>query len=64
MSFAVTADTGRFEWKGGGNNWLCRETDRGLARPHQAGLRRNVVERTSHGVVVHDSHGKSNTQHL
>ena len=22
MSFAVTADTGRFEWKGGGNNWL------------------------------------------
>jgi predicted NAD/FAD-binding protein len=28
MSFAVTADTGRFEWKGGGNNWL--ETARGL----------------------------------
>ena len=28
MSFAVTADTGRFEWKGGGNNWL--ETVRGL----------------------------------
>ena len=24
MSFAVTADAGRFEWKGGGNNW--RET--------------------------------------
>ena len=22
MSFAVTADTGRFEWKGGGNNWF------------------------------------------
>src|SRR6195952_771874 len=22
MSFAVTADTGRFEWRGGGNNWL------------------------------------------
>ena len=42
MSFAVTADTGRFEWKGGGNNWSCRETDRGLPRPHQAGLRRNV----------------------
>ena len=21
MSFAVTADSGRFEWKGGGNNW-------------------------------------------
>src|SRR6202045_224629 len=21
MSFAVTADVGRFEWKGGGNNW-------------------------------------------
>jgi uncharacterized protein len=32
MSFAVTADTGRFEWKGGGNNWL--ETAKGLlARP-------------------------------
>src|SRR6202049_4603411 len=28
MSFAVTADGGRFEWKGGGNNW--RETARGL----------------------------------
>jgi DUF1365 family protein len=28
MSFAVTADTGRFEWKGGGNNWL--ETAKGL----------------------------------
>jgi len=28
MSFAVTADTGRFEWKGGGRNWF--ETARGL----------------------------------
>jgi len=28
MSFAVTADSGRFEWKGGGANW--RETARGL----------------------------------
>jgi predicted NAD/FAD-binding protein len=28
MSFAVTADVGRFEWKGGGNNW--RETATGL----------------------------------
>ncbi|MGA2287439.1 NAD(P)/FAD-dependent oxidoreductase [Bradyrhizobium sp.] len=28
MSFAVTADAGRFEWKGGGNNW--RETAQGL----------------------------------
>jgi predicted NAD/FAD-binding protein len=28
MSFAVTADDGRFEWKGGGSNW--RETARGL----------------------------------
>src|ERR1700753_2024042 len=28
MSFAVTADAGRFEWKGGGNNWL--ETAAGL----------------------------------
>jgi len=28
MSFAVTADAGRFEWKGGGNNW--RETAIGL----------------------------------
>ncbi len=28
MSFAVTADSGRFEWKGGGGNW--RETARGL----------------------------------
>src|SRR6476646_3219326 len=28
MSFAVTADTGRFEWRGGGNNWF--ETARGL----------------------------------
>jgi uncharacterized protein len=28
MSFAVTADGGRFEWKGGGNNW--RETATGL----------------------------------
>ncbi|SHJ25342.1 hypothetical protein SAMN05444159_0097 [Bradyrhizobium lablabi] len=28
MSFAVSADAGRFEWKGGGNNW--RETARGL----------------------------------
>src|SRR6201995_5828998 len=28
MSFAVTADQGRFEWKGGGENWL--ETAKGL----------------------------------
>ncbi|CCE10921.1 conserved exported hypothetical protein [Bradyrhizobium sp. STM 3843] len=28
MSFAVTADAGRFEWKGGGNTWL--ETAKGL----------------------------------
>jgi predicted NAD/FAD-binding protein len=28
MSFAVTADAGRFEWKGGGSNW--REMARGL----------------------------------
>jgi len=28
MSFAVTADQGRFEWKGGGNTWLS--TARGL----------------------------------
>ena len=28
MSFAVTADAGRFEWKGGGDNWLA--TARGL----------------------------------
>ncbi|CAN5380094.1 NAD/FAD-binding protein [soil metagenome] len=28
MSFAVTADAGRFEWKGGGDTWL--ETARGL----------------------------------
>src|SRR6202165_2088913 len=28
MSFAVTADAGRFEWKGGGGGW--RETTRGL----------------------------------
>jgi predicted NAD/FAD-binding protein len=28
MSFAVTADAGRFEWKGGGNGWL--ETAKGL----------------------------------
>ena len=28
MSFAVTADAGRFEWKGGGDNW--RETAEGL----------------------------------
>ena len=26
MSFAVTADAGRFEWKGGGKNW--RQTGR------------------------------------
>ncbi len=28
MSFAVSADAGRFEWKGGGNNWA--DTARGL----------------------------------
>ncbi len=28
MSFAVSADAGRFEWKGGGNNWV--DTARGL----------------------------------
>lgn len=28
MSFAVTADAGRFEWKGGGNKWLA--TAKGL----------------------------------
>jgi predicted NAD/FAD-binding protein len=28
MTFAVTADAGRFEWKGGGNTW--RDTARGL----------------------------------
>ncbi len=33
MSFAVTADAGRFEWKGGGKNW--RETARGLCAQPQ-----------------------------
>ena len=28
MSFAVTADAGRFEWKGGGENWI--DTAKGL----------------------------------
>jgi predicted NAD/FAD-binding protein len=28
MSFAVTADAGSFEWKGGGENWI--ETAKGL----------------------------------
>lgn len=28
MTFSVSADRGRFEWKGGGNNWL--ETTKGL----------------------------------
>jgi len=28
MSFAVSADAGRFEWKGGGENWI--ETAKGL----------------------------------
>ena len=31
MSFAVTADAGRFEWKGGGNTW--RDTAEGPVRP-------------------------------
>ena len=34
MSFAVTADGGAFEWKGGGDNWI--ETAKGLfAQPPQ-----------------------------
>ena len=36
MSFAVTADAGRFEWKGGGNTW--RDTAQGLfAQPQKIG---------------------------
>jgi predicted NAD/FAD-binding protein len=39
MSFAVTADAGRFEWKGGGGGW--RQTTRGLfAQP------RNLLSRS------------------
>ena len=32
MSFAVTADAGRFEWKGGGGGWR-RPGEDGLAQP-------------------------------
>ena len=39
MSFAVTADQGRFEWKGGGENWL--ETAQGLFAQ-----RRNILSKS------------------
>src|SRR5262249_31798549 len=45
-SFAVTADQGRFEWKGGGENWL--ETAKGLFAQ-----RRNILS-TSYLWILRD----------
>jgi uncharacterized protein len=58
MSFAVTADAGRFEWKGGGGNW--RETARGLfaqprnlLSPSYLGMLRDILAFNTQSVADH-----------
>ena len=55
MSFAVTADAGRFEWKGGGTNW--RETAKGLfAQPPQPAVAVLSVDAARHPDLQHPEH--------
>src|SRR5258708_10059382 len=58
MSFAVTADAGRFEWKGGGSSW--RETAEGLfaqprnlLSPSYLWMLRDILSFNRQGVEAH-----------
>ena len=58
MSFAVSADAGRFEWKGGGSNW--RETatglfaqPRNLLSPSYLGMLRDILVFNAKSVEDH-----------
>jgi ATP phosphoribosyltransferase regulatory subunit HisZ len=55
MSFAVTADGGRFEWKGGGNNW--RETATGLfAQPRNLLIPVLPADASRTGLAIGEPH--------
>ena len=60
MSFAVSADSGRFEWKGGGENW--GETARGLfaqpknlLSPSYLGMLRDILTFGTQAIEDHTS---------
>jgi predicted NAD/FAD-binding protein len=52
MSFAVSADAGRFEWKGGGSNWL--ETATGLFAQRRNLLSPSYLQMLRHILVFNE----------
>ncbi|RJF69626.1 NAD(P)/FAD-dependent oxidoreductase [Rhodopseudomonas palustris] len=52
MSFAMSADGGRFEWKGGGSNWL--ETARGLFAQRRNLLSPSYLKMLRHILVFNE----------
>src|ERR1700684_663172 len=58
MSFAVTADAGRVEWQGGGNNW--RQTRRRTVCPaSQPAVTVVSLDASRHPDLQHPEHGGS-----
>ena len=60
MSFAVTADSGRFEWKGGGNNWWQTATGlfaqpRNLLSPTYLWMLRDIMTFGRQSIEDHDA---------
>jgi predicted NAD/FAD-binding protein len=60
MSFAVTADHGGFEWRGGGNNWLEKATGlfaqpANLASPSYLWMLRDILAFNQQSVADHAS---------
>jgi uncharacterized protein len=60
MSFAVTADGGGFEWRGGGNNWLEKATGlfaqpANLASPSYLWMLRDILAFNQQSVADHAS---------
>src|SRR3569832_872526 len=60
MSFAVTADGGRFEWKGGGNNWWQTAAGlfsqpRNLLSPSYLWMLRDILTFGRQSVADHDA---------
>src|SRR3954466_15658255 len=55
MSFAVTADAGRFEWKGGGN--LGRDRDRIVRAAAKSAVAVLSVDAARHPDLQYEEHG-------
>jgi len=56
MSFAVTADAGRFEWKGGGGNW--RETRKACSRSREPAVAVLSMDAPRHPDLQHPKRGR------